>query len=740
MQPSESWARPSAASSSSSGVYRFDDFELDLCSRELRKRGVRLKISPQTFRLLSYLLENRDTTVTREQLCHFLWPSHTYLEFEGNLNAAVRDVREALGDSARSPRYIRTEPRLGYSFVRPIKETGFNALVEPRLLTVPALGVGTKERRPVREKVLWFSAGGLAVALSILAAYLLADQFGAKVTRKFAGPTIRELSNFTGHIGHATFSPDGQRIAFDWNGWGNGQSSIFVRSLEHLELARLSRDDGEAIEPAWSPDGQNIAFVKKNSSGQMEIRVVPATGGAERSIVALPNESKLTWSADGRWIGYAVSYLDDSVTPLANCGIWIVSAINGERRQLTRLNTQSLGDLSPSLSPDGRWLAFFRSFSSGIQDIFLLPLNPDLHAAGGPQRLTSERQNARDLTWTPDSQAIIFSSRRKGNSSLWRVSIHGGGSDVAPLGGEDAVQPIVNPRTNDVVYTRMTFTDRLRRVPLDSTGNRSSDHAEFLYPLKQARNPSLTPDSQSVTFEFSNSGRIEPWTMRLDGAGLHRLVALPSPLTGSPRWSPDGSQFAFDSRIDGRSRIYIANADGRSVRALTDGVSEDILPSWSANGKYVYYTSDRGGSYQICRVTRDGLKSNQVTLHGGFRALESPDGKALFYAKGGSNSSLWQLSLNAEGEPGGEERRIIDSLSYWPNFAIGMRNIWFVPSEVQAGITIMSLDRATGARRALPPLAGQSLHGMAVSRDASFLLLSVRESIESNLMLMTFHP
>ena len=98
-------------------VTRFGVFELDLSAGELRKSGVKLRLQGQPFQVLALLLERAGDVVTREELQQKLWPSDTFVDFDHSLNTAVNKVREALGDSASSPRYVETLARRGYRFI-----------------------------------------------------------------------------------------------------------------------------------------------------------------------------------------------------------------------------------------------------------------------------------------------------------------------------------------------------------------------------------------------------------------------------------------------------------------------------------------------------------------------------------------------------------------------------------------------------------------------------------------------
>src|SRR5258707_154090 len=105
-------------------ILRFGSFEVDLASGELRRQGLKIRLQDQPLRLLALLLERAGEVVTREELRDKLWPADTFVDFDHSLNTAVRKLREALGDSAETPRYVETLARRGYRFVAPLAEPG----------------------------------------------------------------------------------------------------------------------------------------------------------------------------------------------------------------------------------------------------------------------------------------------------------------------------------------------------------------------------------------------------------------------------------------------------------------------------------------------------------------------------------------------------------------------------------------------------------------------------------------
>jgi cholera toxin transcriptional activator len=104
-------------SSPAGRIVSFGEFTVDLAAGELRKSGVRLRLQEQPFQILVILLERAGDVVTREELRQRLWPADTFVDFDHSLNTAVNKLREALGDSASSPRYVETLARRGYRFL-----------------------------------------------------------------------------------------------------------------------------------------------------------------------------------------------------------------------------------------------------------------------------------------------------------------------------------------------------------------------------------------------------------------------------------------------------------------------------------------------------------------------------------------------------------------------------------------------------------------------------------------------
>ena len=202
-------------------VVRFGVFELDAHSGELRKSGVRLSVQDQPLQVLKLLLDRPGELVTREELRQQLWPSDTFVGFEHGLNAAVGRLRETLGDSADTPRFIETLPRRGYRFVGTIADDG--AALHRRQWSMPPESAGRPAAEPRPTPARRTHARSPMPALVVGVVYLLAC-WGAFSLGQRAGdrpqPTFHQLTFRRGGVMSARFTPDGKTVVYGaaWEG------------------------------------------------------------------------------------------------------------------------------------------------------------------------------------------------------------------------------------------------------------------------------------------------------------------------------------------------------------------------------------------------------------------------------------------------------------------------------------------------------------------------------------------
>ena len=195
---------------------RFDAFEVDMRSGEVRKHGIRLKLHRQPFQALSLLLEHPGDVVTREELRQKLWPGDTFVDFDTGLNSAVKKLRDALCDSSEEPRYIETLPRRGYRFIAKVENGDLSSGVAPieplavfplppnpneKALTTEQHAEGEADLRPTgtSRARLWLVLGGVAgLALIAVTYVVLRGHTGHTTQTKIMSLAVLPLSNISG--------------------------------------------------------------------------------------------------------------------------------------------------------------------------------------------------------------------------------------------------------------------------------------------------------------------------------------------------------------------------------------------------------------------------------------------------------------------------------------------------------------------------------------------------------------
>ena len=677
-------------------AWRFGVFELDAPSGELRRNGTIVKLREQPARILLLLLENAGQMVTREQLREHLWPSNTFVDFDHSLNAAVMKLREVLGDSADKPLYIETIPRKGYRFVAPVSHpadtqnggASSQSTAAPELavyntreqsnggIEVPSKAPDEKQgRRTMLSRKL-----AVLILLIVSALGIAALIRSASLRSALTPMRVKPLTDLPGWAGWPALSPDGERLAFIWNNESPANRNLYVQLVGGDRPLQLTHThSGFLCCPSWSPDGREIAIARCGDNGGA-VYVVPALGGPERKLTDVVchfgNGAYPKWSADAQSLLIA-----DQCTRNGPPGIVRFSLVTGERQCLHVPPATDEGDLQPAISPDQKTVAFLKMPNADMTELFTVPIS------GGPARqITSDGHIIGSLMWSADGHRIVFNSNRNGSSRVWQVPATGG--SIQP----EIEYPEVGSLSRDgrrLAYEGLSgmsgCSSTIWRAELSRPGGPVLSQERILASLGFVAGTQLSSDRRQIVYQSGRSGPAQIWKSDADGSNPLQMTFFDNKgYPGTPRWSADDRWIAFDYHDPTHTQIYLVDSEGRNLHRITSGNYENIVPSWSRDGAFVYFASNRTGGWQVWKHALATGAETQVTHDGGLAAFEAYDAKTLYYSKYESGG-IWRLTAN-----GGEEQ-LTDALHVgdWGNFTVTEGGIYLVDSSTEPGPTIL---------------------------------------------------
>lgn len=709
------------------GVFRFGVFELEKPSGELRKSGVRVRIPGQPLTILSTLIECPGEVVSREYLRNRLWPDGVHVEYEHNLNKAMNRLRDVLGDSADSPRFIETLPGRGYRFLLPVTELLPERPLQPvRARVEPAV---PRSRRPwIIAAVAVLAVGGIFV--------LLWPPISASPTHGF---TAVPLTTLVGRETSPSLSPDGRRLVFVWDGEHSDNIDLYVMSVGDARPVRLTHQSAADYSPAWSPDGKWIAFLRDADPEHAGIFLISPDGAIERHIrtikapptayaaFTIPRRA-LTWSRDSRYLIVSDMGPRDTAYSLHR-----VAVQDGTESQVLSSSDMRRGDTAPAISHDGRHLAFIRGgvAQSGAA-VCVAGLKAEVVIGKMPVCMHLQFPWIDSIAWSNNPSELVVSAAMTldGSRAMLRVPI--GAPDRAAVltgAGSDGVEPDVGAGGR-LVYSRVepkrssiwklnlaASASRPERIDVSMTSNMDAD---------------ISPDGRRIAFRSLRSGRPEIWVAAVDGSCMKRLSGLGAESYGNPRWSPDSRQIALHARVNDKVDIYIVNPDTGSFRRLTTGSEEDIMPTWSRDGNSIYFASNIGGHFEIRRQPVEGHGPTSMKPIRGSLAMESMDGRSLFIATDSRYPKL--LEATPEGTARGE---LISSLASSTGFAVAATGVYYYAPPGPDGKTDLRFrDLASGGNRVVARIDQPVETGISLSADGHTLIFSQVESQEALLMLV----
>lgn len=644
-------------------LYRFGVFELEAHTGELRRNGIKLKLQDQPCQVLLKLLEHAGQTVTREQLRSALWPADTFVDFETGLNTTIKRLRETLGDSAENPAFIETVPKRGYRFIAPVtppnsgsepvtekvgsEKVRLSTILVGAILILAALSIGFALRR-------WSTASSLPARVldftqltsdgQAKQGRLLRD--GSRIYFSEVLPVGRIVVQVSAKGGETTtipttvsnprpadISPDGTELLI--LSGDTSKEETYGGALWILPVAGGSArpvDNVVATDGVWGERAETILYCNGhdlyviNRDGANRRKILTVSGYVE-SLRRSPDNQLLRFTMTTRAMGGTRS-------------IWEVSANGAGLREV-------VPGLPGSAACCGAWMPgnndfLFQWTRAGRTDLWELPGNRRV-LRPAPIRLTAGPMNLSEPTASgaPNEAFVVGSipraelvkyvsqttelvpylsgisaegveSSRDGlwlaytlfpDGTLWRSNITGTERVQLTFPPMRAFLPRWSPDGKQIAFMGTTGGDHWTTYVIPAQGGVAR---QMIPGNDETADATWTPDNKSIVFG--------PWK----GGELRGIKVLDlntnqvSPLPGatemwSPRTSPDGRYIAALSEQDSKMMLF----DTRTRKWEQLSADYSGYPSWSRDGKFLYFQDWNQGSGYPSRVVRTRINDRR---------------------------------------------------------------------------------------------------------------------------------
>ena len=575
--------------------------------------------------LLILLIQRRGELVSREEIAECLWGKDAFHDIDHGINTAIRKIRQALRDDPDKPRFVETVTGRGYRFAAPVSCGNGNSNPQPQPLPSPGpaeldlsasrgnlpaaqengnnISSPTSTARSPRsisislarwEFILPLAAVGVALAIGASLWLQRTEYFWRD---PIADARFQTVTDFDGTAEGAAVSRDGQFVAFLSD--RDGPMDVWVTQVGSGQFHNLTRGSAPGLANpslrtlAFSPDGSLVTFWFRrqdgSSPGDISVWAVPTLGGQPKPY--LEGAAEFDWSHDGLRLAYHTPGPGD---PL------FVS--DGRRRSEDRpIFTAPAGLHShfPLWAPDAAFIYFVQGTLPDKMDIWRI--SP---AGGTPERITSH--NGRVIyPVLVDRRTLIYLAGDADGSGPWLYSM-----DVERrvphrlTSGLDRYTSLAaSADGRRLVLTPASPKRTIWRLPIADSPAASSPAAPIALMTSTGFSPRLGPN---YLLYVSTTGASDSIWKLANGTGTELWSGKGARVLGGPAISRDGRYIAFSVRQNGRTPLYVMQADGTNARIVTDALDLQGAPAWAPDGQSITSAAGDHGVPHLFRVPLDG--------------------------------------------------------------------------------------------------------------------------------------
>ncbi len=741
--------------------YQFGPFVADLRKRLLWREGRAVSLTPKAFEILAVLLQRAGHVVSKDELVAAVW-GQAIVE-DATIARHISTLRRALDERPAQHDYILTVPGHGYEWVA--EAIALQELPAPLTGAAPAAELPQTHDVPVRDSAVfapqlvpapaapsvaprrqWI---GWTVALVLLGGVALVAAWRWELPRAAQVGAQRSLRQFTfagGVQREPAWSPDGQRVAYASDASGN--SDIWVQTVRDHRARRITTADEEDSQPDWTPDGRSIVFRSERAGGGLF--VIPADGGEARQLTTFGYRPRC--SPDGRSVLFASSGHPGGTNR------WFIADLSGGKPLALRPeHLDALRGSDAAWRPDGRAVSVLARRTSDDWAFITVPVDGGTPVASRrrpavEQSIKEARLTLGRFVWARSGRFLFFEGTSERVRNIWRVTVDPvtlewiAGPERLTTGAGQDTDVSVSPDGTRMLFSTRASRTRLWAFPFDpATGRLQGDGTAVTSGAAGEQDADTSLDGSRLVYRAERGDLHEIWEHTKTDGHDRLLISSTEWRRSRPRVSPDGQRIAYsrsasDGEPDaGRAVILLENGQERELTAPGD---VDLTPTdWSRDGQWLLGACQLSSPRRVgsCVMPVGGAQARPADV----RVIAADPAKNYFESRFSPNQR-WVSFVSVDRADarvsrimivpaeGGEPRPITDGEAYddKPHWARDGRTLYFL-SDRQGFFNVWGrhIDPETGVPSG-PPFQVTSIGSVrrSVSSDLPQVQIAVTAS------------
>ncbi|MGE3730898.1 MAG: LpqB family beta-propeller domain-containing protein [Lysobacterales bacterium] len=632
-------------------VFCVGEFHFHARTYELHRAGDVVRLPRRLSMLLLRLIEVAPAVLSRSELIELVW-QRRMVEDEV-LSRAIADLRKALGDDPRTPRYIETIHKAGYRVCAQVNPIAPEALALAAKTTTPKPAAAQRDGPDVgrghwlgQRREIWLLAALLVGLVGMTLRPSTTDPWSvADMSR------VRPLTSAAGWELYPTLSADGYWLAYTVQTLQAESSQLVLESIDGKHRELLETGAGNALRPTLAGDARQVLFLRlQDGRCELHLRSLPGAGSRRLADCAVEALSTPAWSADHQRVVYTAPALAGQAPALV-----LLDLVSGKQRRLTRPSRHQGPDRDPKFIPGLSAITFARGFD-GEQTLMRM----DLRQSSAPPFALIPAGRLQGHAWRSDGRQLLLATDQPGYRTLVRYDRQG--RQIEILAARGARYPTWADN-GELVFESAQFDANIWKVSLDKP---MLPQVAVINSTRYDASPALSPDGHRLAFVTNRNDFEQIFVGNSDGSDQQRLALDDRRRWSRPSFSRDGSGLLLTGYDDADQQAIYHYQFGTGRVARLDELGTQVSSGrYSLDGHRIYFLRQRsdGARDLWFQGLTDGSGPTQL---GGAEGVEQylPGAGFILVYRGGRNGFRV-----LEGEGRAEVRDILPGVQPIADFA-----------------------------------------------------------------------